>query len=54
MPLAQPDGDEMRFTSFDNIRIGSGEGGYIKMYDTHFEKISDISYHSRLKKAMTF
>ena len=49
--IAQPDGDEMRFTSFDNIKIGSGDGGYIKMYDAHFEKISDISYRSRLKKS---
>lgn len=43
-------GDEITYSSFDSIKIGSGTSGKIKLKDTEFKGVKDVKLTQRLKK----
>ena len=49
--IAPLNGDEIKYSAFDAIKIGAGQSGKIKLYDTGFKGIEKVSYKQRLKKS---
>lgn len=44
-------GKEISFSTFDSIKIGAGEEGIIKLYDTGFKGVDNITLTPRLKQS---
>ena len=49
--IAELKGKEIGFTTFKSIKIGCGQSGEIKLYDTGFKGIGDVRITPRLKKS---
>ena len=43
--------DEIGFTEFSDIYVGSGSGGEIKMFSAAFRPLGNITVKTRLKKS---
>ncbi len=44
-------GDKISFTTFKGLKLGAGKGGEIKLYDTGFSGVGEVTYTQRLKQS---
>ena len=49
--IGELNGKEIKFTTFKSIKIGAGNSGKIKLYDTGFDGVKDVVITPRLKKS---